>query len=47
MDEDDRELVRQLMARATVVVEAAVVGQSPHAARGQRLEGALRLHPGP
>ena len=44
MDEDDRELVRRLMARATVVLEAAVAGQSPQAAPDQRLEGAPRLH---
>ena len=48
MDEDDRELVRRLMARATIMLEeaiaAAVAGQSPHAAPDQRLEGAPRLH---
>lgn len=48
MDEDDRELVRRLMAKATVMleeaIEAAVAGQSPDAAPDQLLDCARRLH---
>ncbi len=48
MDEDDTELVRRLMAKATVMleeaIEAAVAGQSPHAAPDELLDGARRLH---
>ena len=48
MDEDDKELVRRLMAKATAMledaVETAVAGQSSRARPDELLDGTRRLH---
>ncbi len=48
MDEDDKELVRRLMTKATAMLEdaleSAVAGQTSRARAGELLDGARRLH---
>ncbi len=48
MDEDDRELVRRLMTKATAMLEnaleSAVTGQDSRAHSDALLDGARRLH---
>ena len=48
MDEDDRELVRRLMTKATAMLEdalvSAVTGQDSRAHPDALLDGARRLH---
>ncbi len=48
MDDDDRELVRRLMTKATAMLEdaleSAVAGQSSRARAGELLDVARRLH---